>query len=120
MLTPFGRAIREIRKSRKLTLREMAKALHVTSSYLSCIELGKRNIPNDLIKKINAICALSDKELEILEKSIIYTDQINKSINIEHLQREQKNLVKIIVHQLKSDVDSKFYKLLSDFIENNI
>jgi transcriptional regulator with XRE-family HTH domain len=44
-MTPFGAKLRELRKSRHVTLLEMAKALHVSSAYLSALEHGKRGRP---------------------------------------------------------------------------
>ncbi len=44
-MTPFGAKLRELRKSRQVTLQDMAKALHVSSAYLSALEHGKRGRP---------------------------------------------------------------------------
>jgi len=44
-MTPLGAKIRELREARGITLKEMAKALHVSSAYLSALEHGKRGRP---------------------------------------------------------------------------
>lgn len=44
-MTPFGAKLRELRFSRQVTLRDMAKALNVSSAYLSALEHGKRGRP---------------------------------------------------------------------------
>jgi transcriptional regulator with XRE-family HTH domain len=44
-MTPFGAKLRELRNSRNVTLRDMAKALQVSSAYLSALEHGKRGRP---------------------------------------------------------------------------
>lgn len=44
-VTPFGRRLRELREARGVTLKAMAAALHVTPSYLSALEHGRRGPP---------------------------------------------------------------------------
>lgn len=45
-MTPFGAKLRELRQSRQMTLAEMAKAVDVSSAYLSALEHGKRGRPS--------------------------------------------------------------------------
>lgn len=44
-MTPLGAKMRELRDARGVTLKEMAKALNVSSAYLSALEHGKRGKP---------------------------------------------------------------------------
>ncbi|WP_068084536.1 helix-turn-helix domain-containing protein [Polycladidibacter stylochi] len=44
-MTPFGTKLRELRKKRNITMKEMADALSVSSAYLSALEHGKRGLP---------------------------------------------------------------------------
>ena len=44
MITPFGKSLRNIRMDRGMLLKDMAQDLDVTSSYLSAVEVGKRNV----------------------------------------------------------------------------
>lgn len=37
----FGATLRQLRKARSLSLRDLARAMGVTPVYLSCVELGK-------------------------------------------------------------------------------
>jgi transcriptional regulator with XRE-family HTH domain len=45
-MTPFGARVRELRRARNLTMAEMAKAVGVSSAYLSALEHGKRGRPS--------------------------------------------------------------------------
>ncbi|MDO8837553.1 MAG: helix-turn-helix transcriptional regulator [Parvibaculum sp.] len=45
-MTPFGKKLRELRKARGMTMKEMAAALRVTPAYLSALEHGKRGRPS--------------------------------------------------------------------------
>jgi len=48
-MTPLGARLRELRDERGLTLKEMAKALRVSSAYLSALEHGRRGKPTWLL-----------------------------------------------------------------------
>ena len=45
-MTPFGERLRKLRLERKVTLKDMAAALGVSSAYLSALEHGKRGRPS--------------------------------------------------------------------------
>jgi transcriptional regulator with XRE-family HTH domain len=45
-MTPFGDKLRELRRARKLSQKEMAKALNVSAAYLSALEHGHRSVPS--------------------------------------------------------------------------
>jgi transcriptional regulator with XRE-family HTH domain len=44
-MTPFGERMRKLRVERKVTLKEMAEEIGVSSAYLSALEHGKRGRP---------------------------------------------------------------------------
>lgn len=67
MLTPFGKALRNLRMDKGMLLKDMAESLDVTPSYLSSIENGKRNIPEDWPRKIGSLYGLSPDEIEGLK-----------------------------------------------------
>jgi len=45
-LTPFGLRVRELRRERGITQKEMAADLDVSAAYLSALEKGDRGAPN--------------------------------------------------------------------------
>ncbi len=45
-MTPFGAKLRALREERGLMLKDMARALGVTPTYLSALEHGRRGKPN--------------------------------------------------------------------------
>ena len=83
MITNFGKALRKIRLVRDETLYDMAKKLEITSSYLSAIECGKRNIPEDFIDKLQEIYNFTEEELGELKSTKEETIK-EVSINIEN------------------------------------
>ena len=48
-MTPLGAKLRALRDERGLTLKDMAKALRVSSAYLSALEHGRRGKPTWLL-----------------------------------------------------------------------
>lgn len=52
-MTPFGAAVRKIRKERGITQKAMARALGVSPAYLSALESGKRGKPGfDFLQRV--------------------------------------------------------------------
>jgi transcriptional regulator with XRE-family HTH domain len=45
-VTPFGAKVREFRKQRKVSMKDMADAIGVTPAYLSALEHGHRGLPS--------------------------------------------------------------------------
>ncbi len=66
MITKFGKELRKIRIDNEENLSMMSKKLGVSISYLSAIENGVREIPQDFIQKIIANYRLSRERIEIL------------------------------------------------------
>lgn len=51
-LTEFGVLLRKHRLDRRETLYEMAKAVGVSSSFLSAVETGQKRAPDDLVTEL--------------------------------------------------------------------
>ena len=46
----LGQAIREKRKEKKITQRDLAKKMRITNAYLSQLEQGKKKVSGDLLE----------------------------------------------------------------------
>jgi len=79
MATDLGKLLRRIRLDKDEYLKDMASNLDITSSYLSAIENGKRDMPRKLIGKIGDIYGLSSDTLEKLEE---YAGKLKKKVEI--------------------------------------
>jgi transcriptional regulator with XRE-family HTH domain len=69
MLTEFGKHLRKIRIDCGDLLKNMADKLGVTSSYLSVVEMGKRNVPDVWVEKISQFYRLDEFEQEALQNA---------------------------------------------------
>lgn len=69
MLTEFGKTIRKLRLDKGILLKQMADDIGMTSSYLSAIEHGKREIPKRLISDLSNTYTLTSDEEDNLSKA---------------------------------------------------
>src|SRR6185437_8191569 len=68
-MTPLGLKLRAMREERGVTLKEMAKALRVSSAYLSALEHGRRGKPTwMLLQRIIAYFNVIWDEAEDLQR----------------------------------------------------
>ena len=58
-LTEYGKFIRKIRKDRGDTLLGMSKKMDITISFLSALEVGKKQVPIEYADKISQIYNLT-------------------------------------------------------------
>lgn len=108
MLSAFGKELRRIRLDKSELLKDMADRLGVTSSYLSAVEHGKRDIPSDWIKKIICDYSLGKEQGEKLKKAA-ESSVLSVKINLKGKSAETADLVNAFARKLNSfseeDVD---------------
>lgn len=68
-MTPFGARIRELRRQRSVTLKQMAADLGMSAAYLSALEHGKRGRPGPgLVMEVCGYFGLIWDEAEALKR----------------------------------------------------
>lgn len=68
-MTPFGKRMRELRAARRMTLKQMAAALHVTPAYLSALENGHRGRPTKgLVHQVASVLGIIWDDAEELAR----------------------------------------------------
>ncbi|MEP1444001.1 MAG: helix-turn-helix transcriptional regulator [Hyphomicrobiales bacterium] len=68
-MTPFGKKIRQIRRTKNVSLKEMAEGVGVSSAYLSALEHGKRGTPTwAMVQRIIAYFNIIWDEAEELQR----------------------------------------------------
>ena len=68
-MTPFGQKIRQIRRTKNVSLKEMAEGVGVSSAYLSALEHGKRGTPTwAMVQRIIAYFNIIWDEAEELQR----------------------------------------------------
>jgi transcriptional regulator with XRE-family HTH domain len=68
-VTPFGRRLRELRRQKAATLKDMAAALHVSPAYLSALEHGHRGRPaSGFVQQVSAYFNLAWDDVDELTR----------------------------------------------------
>lgn len=91
VITHFGKELRKLRVDRDEILKNMADKLGITSSYLSAIECGKRNIPDDFVSRIVNLYNLTDAE-ELRLNRARENSLLNIELNLTGLDDIQREL----------------------------
>lgn len=103
-LTPFGKFTRKLRVDNDELLKDMANNLNVTVSYLSAVEIGKRNVPEKWANMIIESYNLDDSKSKELKEAILYSSKSIK-LNTSDLEEDKLDLVYALARELK-DLDT--------------
>lgn len=115
MITEFGKVLRKLRIDRGEILKNMADKLEMTSSYLSAIECGKRNIPSDFIEKLASLYELD--ESQIAELNSAKDESLNSiEICIEGKNASQRDLALQFARKF-NDIDEDFAKQMLSLLK---
>ena len=104
-LTEFGKFSRKLRIDNGELLKDMDIKLNLTVSYLSAVEIGKRNIPEKWEEEIVRAYHLNLQEREELKEAIIYSKKVFK-INVENFEKEEKDLILMLARKV-DNMDEK-------------
>lgn len=108
MTTDFGKICRKIRIDNNEVLKDMAQKLGVTTAYLSAVETGKRNVPEEWLDIIKREYKLSMEEYQEL-LDIVYSLKKTIKIEVEDIPEQDRELMLEFVKNfsLLTDRDKK-------------
>ena len=110
-MTPFGIKLKYIRTERHKSLKDLSKALKVSTAYVSMLENGKRGRPADgLIELICSYFNLSWKEADELKFLAKHSD-INTKMNSEKLSLNATMLTNVLKNNIKWLTEEQLKKL---------
>lgn len=81
MELPFGEQIKNLRESKKMTLKELSALLGIDISMLGKIEKGTRQANPSIISKLSEIFKITESELNVSMISDQIADQVVKRYN---------------------------------------
>lgn len=88
-MSAFGQFIRKYRIDHNLILKDMADRLGVSSSFLSAIELGTKEIPYDFEKRLCDLFDFNEQERAGLQTSMDESrTRLNMPISSDTLERQ--------------------------------
>lgn len=114
MLTNFGKTLRKIRIDHDELLKDMAARLNVTVAYLSAVENGKREVPDNWIDILSNSYQLSKEETKELQ-TCAYETKDSLKINLDGIGKEERELALAFARSLKSLTDEDMAKLAKIF-----
>ncbi len=117
MLTPFGKTVRKLRIDLGITLKSMAEAMGMTSSYLSAIETGKRTVTKPILDSIVNFFNASPTQKEELIKAARDSQQ-SVEINLSG-RGENAREVAIAFARNFDELNEKDFAKLRDLLNKN-
>ena len=116
-VTEFGKMLRQIRKYKGDSLRNLAEKLGVSAAFLSAMEIGKKKIPTEYADRICEIDSLSDEQKQNLEDSISISNN-RLLLDLNGLNRQQKEASLTFARKIKSADPDLIEKLMKALDEN--
>ena len=117
MVSNYGKVLRKIRIDKGLTMAQMAKAIGITSAYLSTIERGKRNIPKSLTQDIINHYELSNEQVTELQKAE-YLSMDSVEIELSDVGLHERILVLSLAKNLKN-MTYEQVEMIKNIVEGN-
>lgn len=116
MITAFGKALRTIRIEHDEILKDMADRLGVSTSFLSAVEIGKKNIPANWVPRIAELYNLSREEETSLESKA--NDSVTAiKLNLYGSGKNQRNMALVLARSfqdISEETAAKILEFMSD------
>lgn len=112
MRTKVGDYLRKIRMEHGELLRDMARKLEVSSSFLSAVENGKKKVPDTWPMKLKKAYDLDQAQLEEFHHSILESAKVIE-LNLENVPLENRELAVSFARNFSSLDEKAARRLLS-------
>ena len=100
-MTPFGAKLRQLRRERDVTAKQMAAALGVSPAYLSALEHGKRGVPTwYMVHRIIAYFNVIWDEAEELQRLAEMSDP-RVVVDTAGLEPEATELANLLAQRIR-------------------
>ncbi|GAA5647874.1 helix-turn-helix domain-containing protein [Vibrio proteolyticus] len=113
--TAFGRYLRKLRIDKGMILKDLADALGVSSAYLSALELGKKNISDEVVNQIIGLYGLNANEANELRDAATVSQPVVK-FDLKNANSQERELVAVFARKYQEMSPEKKEKLM-DFLE---
>lgn len=114
-MTPLGLYLREERRKRGISQKEMAAGLDVSTAYLSALEHGKRGSPSfEFLQRITGYLNIIWDEAEELQRIARFSRPVTR-IDTSELSAEATELVNRFADQI-ADLDEHELAKIADIL----
>ncbi len=100
-LTPFGRAVRNLRMEHDLSLKDMAAAMDISSPYLSALEYGEKRLSDKLIQAALTFFRQHGASSLQLDNLRDEGERSKNTLNTDRLSTDAKVLVAAFARRLQ-------------------
>jgi len=114
MITEFGKALRKLRIDHGEILLNMAKKLEVTPSFLSAVEVGKKNVPANWLERIVELYQLPVDEKKKLEQAVA-DSVVSVKLNLSQIEQPQRKAALVFARNFDTLSPEEADKLLEFF-----
>lgn len=103
-LTQFGKVVRQLRMEHDISLKDMAVAMHMGSSYLSALEYGERKLSDDHVEKAVAFLSgyATAEELSELRKAAAGSSEV---ISTSGVNPDSRHMVAAFARRLQEGLE---------------
>lgn len=112
-MTPFGRKLRQMRERQACQLKDLAKALKVSSAYLSALEHGHRGKPSPgLVQQVAAYFNLAWEDVDEL-KALAELSDPRVTVDTGGLSPEATELANRLASRIGDLSEAEIVRLLA-------
>ena len=115
MITEFGKILRIIRINCGDSAKDMSEKLGISASYLSAIENGKRNVPDNLCDSLRANFKLTSEDEEKMTKALAMSLE-NMKLDLASLDESRKSVIYAVA---KEGLDDETIERICQVIKLN-
>lgn len=116
-MTPFGQKLRELRRERGVTQKDMARALGVSAAYLSALEHGHRGRPSwAFVQKVIGYFNIIWDEAEELE-DLVWSSDPQVVVDTSGLSPAATRLANLLAREI-ANFDEDALRFLTETIES--
>lgn len=114
-LTPFGETVRMLRMRHDVSMKSMAEAMGISSSYLSGIEYGEKTLADKYVDAAIEFFSTvaTDEELQGLRRA---AERSKEVVNVADLEPDARRLVAAFARRLQSG--SQPSKEMNDWLDS--
>lgn len=118
MLTEYGKYIRKLRKLKGETLSSMSEKMNVSISFLSAMEVGKKQVPIEYADKISELYDLTEKQ-NIELSNAIGSSNANMNLDFSTMSEEQAQMAVLFARKINKLSQKSLEELRKLLIEDN-
>lgn len=116
MVSSFGKVLKEYRKVNNDTLKTLSQKIDISLPYLSAMEVGRKIVTLEVVKRIKEVYNLNEKEYDDLYMAML--DSNNKvDIELSKMNEAQREVSRVFARKIENADPELVEKLRKVLIE---